>query len=333
MTGSREPNGSPIRSGSTADLTIATENTTMTAPIVPATLDGWSVLHQMFRIRWDVVRPLTASARADLAGEASALVPAPSGERGHSAFVQVLGHKADLMLVHFRPAFDDLAAVELDLARSRLYDLLEPAASYVSVVELGMYDMTLKLHQQLRDRGLTPDSDAWVEAWHGEMAAQRQRVAGRLFARLPARRHVCFYPMNKRRGETRNWYAESFERRAAMMRDHGVIGRRYAGDVTQVISGSIGFDDWEWGVDLFADDPLVFKRLIYEMRFDEASAHFAEFGPFYIGLQFQAPALAELLGGAVPAFDAGRTAGDARPPASETTRSASSAGEHGSHGG
>ena len=87
-----------------------------------------------------------------------------------------------------------------------------------------------------------------------------------------------------------------------MMRDHGVIGRHYAGAVTQIISGSIGFDDWEWGVDLFADDPLVFKKLIYEMRFDEASAWYAEFGPFYIGLQFSPEELPKLLAGEVPAF-------------------------------
>ena len=108
----------------------------------------------------------------------------------------------------------------------------------------------------------------------------------RLFIEMPRARYVCFYPMNKRRGESVNWYSEPFERRASMMREHGMIGRHYSGKVTQVISGSIGYDDWEWGVDLFAQDPLVFKKLIYEMRFDEASAKFAEFGPFYTGLQF-----------------------------------------------
>ena len=102
------------------------------------------------------------------------------------------------------------------------------------------------------------------------MEEQRRRVHGRLFVEVPARRHVCFYPMNKRRGEQRNWYAETVEDRARMMLEHGKIGRHYAGQVTQVISGAIGFDDWEWGVDLFADDPVVFKKLIYEMRFDEA---------------------------------------------------------------
>jgi hydrogen peroxide-dependent heme synthase len=125
----------------------------------------------------------------------------------------------------------------------------------------------------------------------------------RLFIELPKSRYVCFYPMNKRRGEGNNWYSESFERRAAMMREHGMIGRTYSGKVTQVISGSIGFDDWEWGVDLFAQDPLVFKKLIYEMRFDEASARFAEFGPFYTGLQFAPAQLAVYLRGAIPALE------------------------------
>ena len=125
-------------------------------------------------------------------------------------------------------------------------------------------------------------------------------MASRLWPALPRRRHVCFYPMNKRRGEHRNWYAERFEDRAAMMREHGHIGRHYAGQVTQIISGSIGLDDWEWGVDLFADDPLVFKKLIYEMRFDRASAEFAEFGPFYVGLQFGTEELVSLLEGRTP---------------------------------
>ena len=132
------------------------------------------------------------------------------------------------------------------------------------------------------------------------MEEQRRRVEGRLFLDAPPRRHVCFYPMNKRRGESRNWYAVPFEERARMMRDHGVVGRRFAGAVTQVISGSIGFDDWEWGVDLFADDPLVFKKLVYEMRFDDASAWYAEFGPFYVGLQFSPSELPKFLEGEVP---------------------------------
>jgi chlorite dismutase len=106
--------------------------------------------------------------------------------------------------------------------------------------------------------------------------------------------------MDKRRGEANNWYTVEFQRRAEMMLEHGKVGREYAGKVTQIISGSIGFDDWEWGVDLFADDPLTFKKLIYEMRFDEASAKYAEFGPFYAGLQFSPSELGQLLEGELP---------------------------------
>jgi chlorite dismutase len=106
--------------------------------------------------------------------------------------------------------------------------------------------------------------------------------------------------MNKKRGEEKNWYREAFDRRSEMMLEHGIVGRHYAGRVTQIISGSIGFDDWEWGVDLFADDPLVFKKLIYEMRFDEASAVYAEFGPFYIGLQFRVNHFGDFLEGRTP---------------------------------
>jgi hydrogen peroxide-dependent heme synthase len=172
----------------------------------------------------------------------------------------------------------------------------------VSIVELGMYEMTAKLHGELAGRGLEPGTDAFDRAFAEEMASQARRVASRLFLELPRRRHVCFYPMNKKRGETKNWYSAPFDDRAGMMREHGMIGRRYAGKVTQIISGSIGFDDWEWGVDLFADDPAVFKQLIYEMRFDRASADYAEFGDFAVGLQFSRGELGALLEGRTPAL-------------------------------
>ena len=110
-------------------------------------------------------------------------------------------------------------------------------------------------------------------------------MAARLWPTIPARRYLCFYPMNKRRSGGDNWYQLPIEERRRLMHDHGMVGRRYAGQVTQIISGSVGFDDWEWGVDLFADDPLVFKKLVYEMRFDESSARFAEFGPFLVAIR------------------------------------------------
>ena len=266
-------------------------------PFVPETLEGWSLLHLLYRVRWDSLRPVLPPDRERMAGEAAeALAVADSGA---TAWVQMLGHKADLMVICFRRSFEELARAQLAISRTALTDHLELTQSYVSVVELGMYEMTAKLHEQL-GATFTAGTDEYERAFDAEMEKQRQRVMSRLFLEVPRHRHVCFYPMNKRRGEGVNWYSEPFERRAAMMREHGMIGRRYAGKVTQIISGSIGFDDWEWGVDLFADDPLVFKKLIYEMRFDEASAKFAEFGPFYTGLQFAPANLAAMLEGHLP---------------------------------
>jgi hydrogen peroxide-dependent heme synthase len=272
-------------------------------PRVPETLEGWSLLHQMFRVRWPEWLALSSRERQGLSEEAAAALGAMNrGEDGATALVSLLGHKGDLMYVHFRRGFEALEAAQLAVARLGLGRMLEATTSYVSVVELGMYEMTALLHSRLRERGLQPGTPEFDSAFDDEMEEQRKRVAGRLFLAVPPRRHVCFYPMNKRRGEHKNWYAEPVEDRGRMMRDHGVIGRHYAGAVTQIISGSIGFDDWEWGVDLFADDPLVFKKLIYEMRFDEASAWYAEFGPFYIGLQFSPEELPKLLAGEVPAL-------------------------------
>src|SRR5437667_6818963 len=272
-------------------------------PRVPETLEGWSLLHQMFRIRWEVWRALAEAERKERAASAvDGLSALAKGEEGATALVSLLGHKGDLMAVHFRRDFEALQAAELAVTRLAVFPFLEQTTSYVSVVELGMYEMTAQIHTRLGEKGLVPGSAEFDKAFDAEMEEQRRRVLGRLYQEVPARRYVCFYPMNKRRGEVRNWYAVPVEDRGRMMRDHGVVGRHYAGAVTQIISGSIGFDDWEWGVDLFADDPLVFKKLIYEMRFDEASAWYAEFGPFYVGMQFSAEELPRLLEGAVPAL-------------------------------
>jgi peroxiredoxin len=270
-------------------------------PRVPETLEGWSLLHQVFRVRWPEWHALEAARRKRLAEEAAAsLATMNRADEGATALVTILGHKGDLMLVHFRRSFEALQEAQLQVAQLALAPFLEATTSYVSILELGMYEMTAQIHGRLGEKGLALGSAEFEAAFDAEMEEQQRRVAGRLFLEVPKRRYVCFYPMNKRRGEDKNWYAVPVEERGRMMRDHGAIGRHYAGRVTQIISGSIGFDDWEWGVDLFADDPVVFKKLIYEMRFDEASAWYAEFGPFYTGLQFSAAELPALLDGRVP---------------------------------
>jgi hydrogen peroxide-dependent heme synthase len=215
----------------------------------------------------------------------------------------MLGHKGDLMLVHFRKSFDELNQAELCLARLEIYDYLEPATSYLSVVELGLYESTVKLNASLEEKGIAAGSPEAEKEIEQVLEQRRTAMKPRLWPEIPPRRYCCFYPMDKRRGETRNWYEVPIQQRQRLMHEHGLIGRKYAGSVRQIISGSIGFDDWEWGVDLFADDPLVFKKLIYEMRFDEASAAYALFGSFFIGLRFRAADLGLLFSGSTPPWN------------------------------
>src|SRR5256885_16872084 len=111
-------------------------------------------------------------------------------------------------------------------------------------------------------QGTRPPSDEWNHAINESLDRQREAMRPRLFREGPKARYISFYPMDRRRGEEKNWYTLPMEERARQMNEHGLVGRRYAGEVKQIITGSIGFDDWEWGVDLFADDPLVFKKLI-----------------------------------------------------------------------
>jgi chlorite dismutase len=272
----------------------------MRHPNVPESLDSWSILHRMFRLDRRAYDSLEAAQRATIEREAGALFNelARDGETD-LGLAQLLGHKGDLMLTHYARSFDALGGVQARVDKLALSDFLEPGASYVSVLELGLYEHTAKIHAELRDRGLKPHSEEWnaaFDAMLGEAAAE-PRNAGRLWARIPRRRYACFYPMNKKREGNDNWYSTPYAERASMMLEHGKIGRSFHGHVTQVISGSIGFDDWEWGVDLYADDPLVFKKLVYAMRFDAASARFAEFGEFWTGMQFSVSQLGVFLAG------------------------------------
>jgi len=264
-------------------------------PAVPLTLEGLSVLHQMFRFRWPEWRKLSASRQQEIAREAAAVLSAPE-EAGQSAVYSLLGHKGDLMLVHFRDSFDELNAAELQLNRSALQEYLEPMHSYLSVIELGLYDSSVKLFRQLAERGVAPLSEEWNREVEDTMERQRQAMRPRLYPKIPDSHYLCFYPMDRKRGEQKNWYTLPIEERQRQMEEHGMVGRRYAGKVQQIITGSIGFDDWEWGVDLFAPEPLVFKKLIYEMRFDHVSAVYAAFGQFFVGVRCPVQKLGEWLG-------------------------------------
>jgi peroxiredoxin len=262
-------------------------------PPVPLTIEGASILHQMARVRWPEWRALSRNRRDEILSEASDA--AAKLESEGSALFTLLGHKGDLMLIHFRNCFEEIGQLEQSLTRLALWDYLDQTTSYLSVVELGLYDSTMKVYASLAERGIAPHTPEWDREVEETLARQRTAMHPRLYPQVPPAKFLCFYPMDRRRGEQKNWYQLPMTERQRQMQDHGAIGRRYAGSVKQIISGSIGFDDWEWGVDLFADDPLVFKRLIYEMRFDEVSATYALFGSFYIGQRTPAAELTKLL--------------------------------------
>ncbi len=276
----------------------------MRDPNVPESIEGWWILHRMFafdRRAWDA---LSEKRRIKYSGHAADLFEhLKSGNDGDAGLAQLVGHKGDLMLTHYAREYEGLVYSQTLVDKLELRDFLKPLGSYVSVLEVGMYDATGKIHVELAQLGLTPNSPDWIQAFDERVRkqAESQYVGPRLFAKIPARRFVCFYPMNKRREGQDNWFMLPFEDRAKLMTEHGKVGRSYHGKVTQVISGSIGYDDYEWGVDLYADDPLVFKKLVYEMRFDEASARYGEFGQFWSGVQFSPDELRAFLDGdAVP---------------------------------
>jgi hydrogen peroxide-dependent heme synthase len=262
-------------------------------PAVPLTLEGSFVLHQMFRIRRAAWRALDSSQRQAVGENANAVLERAS----NSALYSLVGHKGDVMLVHFRDSLDELHATELEFARLEISDYLEPAHSYLSVVELGLYESTVKTYGQLREQSIEPYSAEWNAGIAEVMNRQRQAMSPRLYPEIPSTKYICFYPMDRKRAEEKNWYQVPMAERQRMMHEHGLIGRRYADCVRQIITGSIGFDDWEWGVDLFTDDPLVFKKLIYEMRFDEVSAVYALFGTFFVGLRVAPAGFGGLLEG------------------------------------
>jgi hydrogen peroxide-dependent heme synthase len=281
---------------------------------VPLSVEGYCVLHQMMRFRWAEWRKLDAVARKQIASEAAGYFgQAESKTQGQSAVFSMVGEKGDLLLIHFRQSIEQLKQVELQIQSLKLGDYFEPASSFLSVVELGLYESSVKLFRSLAEKGIEPHSEQWKKEIEELLTRQREAMKVRLLPEMPDARYVCFYPMDRKRGEDKNWYMLSIEERQRQMDEHGKNGRRFAGTVKQVISAGVGLDDWEWGVDLFANDALAFKKIVYEMRFDEVSAVYGLFGKFYVGVRVKAEHLPELLDGKLP--------GNADPSVASSARS------------
>ncbi|KQL51156.1 heme peroxidase [Heyndrickxia shackletonii] len=242
------------------------------------TLDGWYSLHDLRAMNWPAWKALSSDERQTAIYEFQQFInklnKTQSEKQGSHALYTIVGQKADFILWMLRPTMEELNELENEFNKLTIAEYTIPTYSYVSVVELSNYV-----------GGGNSDEDPY----------QNPYVKSRLYPELPKSKYICFYPMDKRREGNDNWYMLSMEERREMMRSHGMIGRKYAGKVKQIITGSVGFDDYEWGVTLFSDDVLQFKKLVYEMRFDEVSARYGEFGSFFVGNLLEEEKIAKFL--------------------------------------
>ena len=267
----------------------------------PETLEGWYALHQIFTIdrpRTELNSSPGVLPRHTTSGiESTQFGPSASGV-GWSIGVGLIGSAADLMVIHFRATLDEIGQVQRAFARDPAASMLNLKYSFLSVTEAGLYHLSADLARLAIDRGGAVGDEQYRSdaASRGEQERGNPHVKRRLEPTLPdSMPSVCFYPMSKRRAVGQNWYGLPLDERSRLMHTHGMTGRRYAGRVLQIITGAIGFDAWEWGVTLFAKDPLDFKKLVTDMRFDEVSAKYAEFGDFYVGRRIETGGLAEAI--------------------------------------
>ena len=247
----------------------------MIEPVVPGA--GMGVLHLFLTRRRDTSRGAPADAKAIV----EALDHVAANVQCH-VFVG-LGHKADLVVMLL-----DRDLVELRRAQTTVMDaaggLFDLDWSYVSLTEGSEYTATPEQYrEQMAAKGVTGDDlERRVDEFAERMAKYTQN---KLYPDLPPWEAMCFYPMSHRREGDDNWYALDFEERKRLMGEHGRSGRAFTGRVLQLVSGSTGIDDWEWGVTLLAHDVADLKEIVYRLRYDEASVRYAEFGPFVIGVR------------------------------------------------
>jgi chlorite dismutase len=256
---------------------------------VPATLvpeTGWHCLHVFYQVDRaalaDLDRHSRERGRGELIGALDRAAPAaPAQLQGFA----VPGHKADFGVMMAGPDLKALHGVQIAIQASALGPALRPAYSFYSITEVSEYVPDAEEYARLlRDReGLDPESNVYkarVNSYTQRLGPMNQQ---RLYPEFPDWPCLCFYPMSKLRSGEENWYLLPFEERADLMAHHGRSGMKFAGRVTQLITASTGLDDWEWGVTLWARNPAYLKDIVYSMRFDESSARYALFGPFYFG--------------------------------------------------
>lgn len=248
--------------------------------------EGLGALHLFYRVELAAWRAKTEEERALARDHLEALIAMARQQPQTQVITLSMFARADLGFMILTPDLHELNALEKKITASLGPDVLIPEFTYLSMTEKSEYtqkddDYALELEKSEGIARGTAESEA-------KLITFRERIQhythDRLYPVLPDWEYFCFYPMSKRREPEQNWYALDHARRRELMGGHMRVGRTYAGRVRQLVTGSTGLDDWEWGVSLFAHDPYDIKAIVYEMRFDEVTHTYGEFGPFYNGL-------------------------------------------------
>lgn len=249
----------------------------MVQPVQPS--EGWGVLHLFLGVDHAAVASLPSGAGSELAATLERWQ-----ERIQLHAFSVLGHKADVMLVALDPDLSQLRRFQTSLLSGPASSALRLRWSYLSLTEGSEYTTTPEEYRaEMAAKGVEgEDLERRVAEFGQRMAAYTE---DKLHPSMPTWPVACFYPMSHRREGDDNWYALDFAERKRLMHEHGRSGRAFTGRVIQLVSGSTGLDDWEWGVTLFAHDVADLKQIVYTLRYDEASVRYAEFGPFVVGLR------------------------------------------------
>ncbi|MFB6068868.1 MAG: heme-binding protein [Halobacterium sp.] len=250
-------------------------------PAAPPTEEGWFMLHDFRRLDWDAWQDAPERRRESALADAHEyFADTHDVGEGETALFTVAGHKADLLVIHLRPTLDEVERLERAFDRTAFGSFTEQSTSFVSVTEIGGYT-----------------APEYFEDPESVDTGLRRYMASKKHPSIPDDAYVSFYPMAKRRDPEYNWYDTPMDERAEMMAEHGETGKGYAGRVTQIVSSALGLDDWEWGVTLFGTEAVALKQIVYEMRFDEATAKYGEFGQFFVGRRFPPADLEAYLAG------------------------------------
>lgn len=263
--------------------------------VVPT--EGLAVLHLFYQINHAAWEEFLPDEQEKAKAALILLVEEANSTESMMVYTFAMIGKADLGFMILASDVQALNALEKRIRLALGYEVLELEYNFLSLTERSEYTTTEAQYkkQLIEEENMAPDSPELAAKLTEFNERIKKYAYYRMYPEMPKWEYFCFYPMSKRRNPEQNWYGTDFETRKALMGGHARVGRTYAERIKQLVTASTGLDDWEWGVTLFAHSPSDIKDIVYEMRFDEVSYQYAEFGPFYNGLTLELPQIYERL--------------------------------------